>query len=52
MEHSIKNELGLLLRQAEAHCDEVKYTPAAENQCDKKRSSNQIDFSPRQNRQK
>lgn len=38
------SDLELILRQAEACSDEVHYTPAAENQCDK-RALGQIDFS-------
>lgn len=44
IEAAIKNELELILRQAEACCDEVKYTPAAENECDKN-ALEQIEFS-------
>ncbi|MEN0060230.1 MAG: helix-turn-helix transcriptional regulator [Bdellovibrio sp.] len=39
-----KSELEILLRQAEACCDEVKYTPSAERECEKK-ALEQIDFS-------
>ncbi len=44
IEVSVKNELELILRQAEACCDEVKYAPFAEHQCDKN-ALEQIDFS-------
>lgn len=43
IELSVKAELELLLRQAEACCDEVQFTPAAENQCTKN-ALEQIDF--------
>lgn len=41
---SIQGLLQVLSRQADACHDEVKYTPAAENELDKQ-SLNQIDFS-------
>ncbi|WII73474.1 helix-turn-helix transcriptional regulator [Bdellovibrio sp. 22V] len=41
---SLRGQLELILRQAEACCDEVKFTPVAENECDKK-ALEQIDFS-------
>lgn len=44
IEAGIKNELEIILRQAEACCDEVKYTPVAENECNKNALA-QIDFS-------
>ncbi|MEK2644416.1 helix-turn-helix domain-containing protein [Bdellovibrio sp. BCCA] len=44
IEANIKNELELILRQAEECCDEVMYTPAAENECAKQALA-QIDFS-------
>ncbi len=44
IEISLKNQLELLLRQADACSDEVKYAPVAENTCDKK-ALEQIDFS-------
>lgn len=40
----LKGELEILRRQAEACCDEVMYTPAAEAELDKK-ALEQIDFS-------
>lgn len=44
IEGALKGELEILLRQAEACCDEVMYTPAAEAELDKK-ALEQIDFS-------
>lgn len=44
IEASFIGELELILRQAEACCDEVKHMTAAENQCDKN-ALEQIDFS-------
>lgn len=44
IEVSMIGELELLLRQAEAVCDEVKHTPVAENQCEKN-ALEQIEFS-------
>ncbi len=44
MDPDISSTLEILLRQAEACSDEVHFTPAAENQCDKK-ALEQIDFS-------
>ncbi|WP_413569532.1 XRE family transcriptional regulator [Bdellovibrio sp. HCB117] len=44
IETPIKSELEILLRQAEEACDEVKYAPFAENECDKK-ALEQIHFS-------
>ncbi|WP_347356970.1 helix-turn-helix transcriptional regulator [Bdellovibrio sp.] len=44
VEGSLKGELEIILRQAEACCDEVMYTPAAEAELDKK-ALEQIDFS-------
>lgn len=40
----VKGELELLYRQAEECSDEVRYTPACENECDKK-ALDQVDFS-------
>lgn len=44
IDSSVVGELELLLRQAEACCDEVKHMPAAESQCEKN-ALEQIDFS-------
>nr|BFD58567.1 hypothetical protein CKG001_06740 [Bdellovibrio sp. CKG001]BFD61995.1 hypothetical protein BdHM001_06760 [Bdellovibrio sp. HM001]BFD65834.1 hypothetical protein HAGR004_08560 [Bdellovibrio sp. HAGR004] len=44
IEGALKGQLEILLRQAEACCDEVMYTPAAEAELDKK-ALEQIDFS-------
>ena len=41
---SVSSELELILRHADACSDEVHFTPAAENQCEKK-ALEQIDFS-------
>lgn len=41
---AISSALEMILRQAEACSEEVQFTPAAENQCDKK-ALEQIDFS-------
>lgn len=40
----IKGELALIHRQADACSDEVRFTPACENECDK-RALDQVDFS-------
>ncbi|WP_413575670.1 XRE family transcriptional regulator [Bdellovibrio sp. HCB290] len=40
----IKGELALIHRQADECSDEVRFTPACENECDKN-ALNQIDFS-------
>lgn len=40
----IKGELALIYRQADECSDEVRFTPACENECDKNALS-QIDFS-------
>ncbi|KYG67356.1 hypothetical protein AZI86_10200 [Bdellovibrio bacteriovorus] len=44
MDPNISSALEIILRQAEACSEEVHFTPAAENQCDKK-ALEQIDFS-------
>lgn len=44
VEPSFRGDLEIILRQAEVCSDEVKYTPAAENELDKK-ALEQIDFS-------
>lgn len=44
IELSAKGELEIILRQAEAYFDEVKCTPAAENECEQN-ALEQIDFS-------
>lgn len=41
---ALKSELEIILRQAEACSEEVKYTPAAENEC-AKNALEQIHFS-------
>jgi hypothetical protein len=43
-EPQIKGELELIYRQAEECSDEVRFTPACENECDKK-ALDQVDFS-------
>ncbi|WP_413292842.1 helix-turn-helix domain-containing protein [Bdellovibrio sp. HCB185ZH] len=40
----IKGELALIHRQADACSDEVRFTPACENECDKQ-ALDQVDFS-------
>jgi ribosome-binding protein aMBF1 (putative translation factor) len=41
---SVRGELEIILRQAEACSDETKFTPMAENECEAK-ALEQIDFS-------
>lgn len=43
-EIQVKGELEILYRQAEECSDEVRYTPACENECDKN-ALDQVDFS-------
>ncbi|MNJ92539.1 hypothetical protein D3C87_102120 [compost metagenome] len=44
LSNTVKGQLEILSRQADACSDEVRFGPAAENECDKKALS-QIDFS-------
>ncbi len=44
IESHLKSELEILLRQAEAYSDEVRFAPSAENICDKD-ALEQIEFS-------
>ena len=44
LEVTFRGELEIILRQAEACCDEVKYTPACENELDRS-ALEQVEFS-------